>query len=300
MASTEGMAKDITINTDGNWAGNERKDLILEPATTIQGYVYDENGDHIPNAKMELFDENDSLILIIYTDETGFYQFVLDDDEEYLVMGSKYNKIGDKYIFTSENYTSDSISNITIFNPSAFIEGIVYDENGRPVQGAIVRLFDSSNVEIERVTTDKNGAYHFDMSSNHHYRVIATSNGLVEDISIYTGKDWEGNEKKDLHLKTHPTVQGKTIKENNESIEDVKVKLFDNNGQLLLTIFSNESGYYQLPLLSDSTNLLKGDKGVLSGETSVINDTNYNTNSITNNSTNNNTSNDTMYIIYDR
>ena len=86
------------------------------------------------------------IILVIYSDETGYYQFVLDEDEEYLVMGSKYNKIGDKYIFTSENYISDSISNITIFNPSAFIEGIVYDENGKPVQGAIVRLFDSSNV----------------------------------------------------------------------------------------------------------------------------------------------------------
>ena len=133
---------------------------------------------------------------------------------KYLVMGSKYNKIGDKYIHTSNNYNSDSISDITIYNPSAFIEGRVLDENGDSIQGAIVRLLDSSNVEIERVTSDENGYYHFDMSSNHHYRVIATTDGMVEDISIDTGKDWEGNEKKDLYLKPHPTGQGTTVDEN--------------------------------------------------------------------------------------
>ena len=277
MASSEGLAKEIIINTDETWSGNERKDLILEPATTVQGYVYDENGDPVANAKMELFNEHDSLILTIYADETGFYQFVLDEDEDYLVMGSKYNKIGDKYISTSSDYIPDSISNITIFNPTAFIEGIVYDENGDSVQGAIVRLFDSSNVEIERVTSDENGYYHFDMSSNHHYRVIATTDGMVDDITIDTGKDWEGNEKKDLHLKPHPTGQGKTITENEEAVSDVNISLFDENGNRLLTIFSNETGYYQLPLLADSANLLKGNKGSLEGETTIVNDTNYNT-----------------------
>ncbi len=280
LASTEGMAKEAIINTDESWAGNERKDLILEPATTVQGYVYDENGDPVPNAKMELFNENDSLILIIYADENGYYQFVLDEEEEYLVMGSKYNKIGDKNITTSADYTSDSISNITIFNPSAFIEGIVYDDNGKPIQGTIVRLFDSSNVEIERVTSDENGYYHFDMNSNHHYRVIATSDGMVDDILIDTGNDWEGNEKTDLNLKSHPTAQGKTISESKKSITDARVKLHDENGNLLLTIFSNDSGFYQLPLLSDSSNLLKATKGSLNGEISILNDSNYNTTSV--------------------
>ena len=277
MASTEGLAKEIVINTGDGWKGNERKDLFLEPATTAQGFVYDEDGNPVPNAKMELFNEKDSLILVIYADENGFYQFVLDDDEEYLVMGSKYNKIGDKYIHTSNNYNSDSISDITIYNPTAFIEGRVLDENGDSIQGAIVRLLDSSNVEIERVTSDENGYYHFDMSSNHHYRVIATTDGMVEDISIDTGKDWEGNEKKDLYLKPHPTGQGTTVDENGNPISDANISLYDNDGNRLLTIFSNESGFYQLPLLTDSINILKGNKLTLNGEITIVNDSNYNT-----------------------
>ncbi len=277
MASIDGFAADLKIVTNEDWAGNERQDLLLEPATTVQGYVYDEDGNPVPNAKMELFDEHDNLVLVIYADNTGYYQFVVEDEEEYLVMGSKFNKTGDKAISTGDNYLNDSVSNITIFNPSAFAEGVVYDENGNPVEGAIVRLFDSSNVEISRVTTGEDGTYHFDMSSNHNYRIIATNDGLVEDISIDTGKGWEGNEKKDLHLKSHPTAQGSTLDNKGNNVGDAKVELFDNNDNLLLTIFSNELGYYQLPLLSADTNTLEGQKNNLSGTTKLVNDTNYNT-----------------------
>ena len=36
------------------------------------------------------------------------------------------------------------------------------------------------------------------MNNHHSYRVIATKEGLVDDIYIKTGDEWEGNEKKDL------------------------------------------------------------------------------------------------------
>ena len=276
-ASVVGFAADKQIITNDNWSGNERQDLTLIPSITIQGYVSDEENENVPSAKMELFNNDDSLLITIFSDTTGYYQFVADKNINYLIIGSKENKTGSLSIFTDNNYLTDSISNLTIFNPNAFVEGVVYGKDSLPMKGAIVRLFDSSNVEIARILSALDGSYHFDMTSNKNYRIIATRKGMAEDISFYTGKDWEGNEKRDLYLIDFPTVQGKTINEGQVHLADTKIELYNNEGERLITIFSNDTGYYQLPLLSDSLNLLNANNASLNGSINVYNDSNYNT-----------------------
>ena len=276
-ASIVGYAAEKTIETNEDWAGNERQDLNLVPAITIQGYVSDEDGQTVPSAKMELFNNDDSLLITIKTDTNGYYQFIAEKNKNHLIIGSKGNKTGNLSILTNDNYATDSISNMTIFNPNAFVEGIVYSKDSLPVIGAIVRLFDSSNVEIARTHSDENGFYHFDMSSNKNYRIIATTEGMIDDESIFTGKDWEGNEKRDLYLYSHPTAQGKTIANNAVFISDAKIELYSYEGTRLLTIFSNDTGYYQIALLADSLNRLNGSSGSLKGEISLVADSNYNT-----------------------
>ena len=276
-ASIVGFAAEKQIETNNDWRGNERQDLTLIPAITIQGYVSDENNENVPSAKMELFNNDDSLMIRIYSDTVGYYQFVAEKNINYLIIGSKENKTGSLSISTNNNYLTDSISNITIFNPNAFVEGIVYGKDSLPIKGATVRLFDSTNVEIARISSKEDGSYHFDMTSNKNYRIIATRKGMAEDISFYTGKDWEGNEKRDLYLIDFPTVQGKTINEGQVHLADTKIELYNNEGERLITIFSNDTGYYQLPLLSDSLNLLNANNASLNGRITVYNDSNYNT-----------------------
>lgn len=277
QASIIGYAAEKNIETDSNWLGNERQDLNLVPAITIQGYVEDQDGETVPSAKMELFNSEDSLLITIKTDTNGYYQFVANKNKQYLIIGSKGNKSGDLSIHTNDNYSTDSISNMTIFNPNAFVEGIVYGKDSLPIANAIVRLFDSSNVEIARTNSDSNGFYHFDMSSNKKYRIIATTAGMIDDENINTSKDWEGNEKRDLYLYNHPTAQGNTISNNAVFVSDAKIELYAESGERLLTIFSNDTGFYQMALLSDSLNQLKGSSGSLKGEIALINDSSYNT-----------------------
>jgi outer membrane protein OmpA-like peptidoglycan-associated protein/tetratricopeptide (TPR) repeat protein len=278
-ASIVGFSAEKQIETNDEWKGNERQDLTLVPAITIQGYVSDENMKNIPSAKMELFNNDDSLLITIFSDTNGYYQFVAEKNITYLIIGSKEKKTGSLSISTNNNYLTDSISNLTIFNPNAFVEGVVYGKDSLPIKGAIVRLFDSSNVEIARILSAEDGSYHFDMTSNKNYRIIATIEGMTEDISLYTGKDWEGNEKRDLYLIDFPTAQGKTINKGQVHIADAKIELFNKDGDRLITIFSNDTGYYQLPLMSDSLNILQAKNGSLEGDISVIKDSNYNTHS---------------------
>ena len=276
-ASIVGYAAEKTIETNGDWPGNERQDLNLIPAITIQGYVSDENGFKVPSAKMELFNNDDSLLITIKADTNGYYQFVADKNKNHLIIASKGNKTGNLSILTNDDYATDSLCNLTIFNPNAFVEGIVYGKDSNTVANAIVRLFDSSNVEIARTISDENGFYHFDMSSNKNYRVIATRSGEIDDESIFTGKDWEGNEKRDLYLYTHPTAQGKTITNGDVFISDAKIELYSKQGDRLLTIFSNDTGYYQIALLDDLLNNLKGSSGSLSGEITILIDSTFDT-----------------------
>lgn len=279
-ASIVGFAAEKEIETNSEWTGKERQDLTLIPAITIQGYVSDENNENVPSAKMELFNNNDSLLITILSDTTGYYQFVADQNTSYLIIGSKGNKSGNLSINTNDNYSTDSLSNISIFNPNAFIDGIVFGKDSLPIKGAIVRLFDSLNVEIARIISGQDGKYHFDMTSNRNYRIIATIEAMAEDISFYTGKEWEGNEKRDLYLIDFPTAQGKTKNTKEVSLSDTKIELYNNDGNRLLTIFSNDTGYYQIALLSDSLNVLKATNGGLKGENIISNDSNYNSYSV--------------------
>ena len=279
IATINGYAAELSIETNEDWKGNEDQNLILLPTTTIQGTVTDENGNPISDSKLELYDIDDNLILTIYSDENGKYQFKLEDNEKYLILAFKDDKEGDVSIYTSEDYSSDTTNNIVLRKVNTFVEGRVLDENGNPVSGAIVRLLDSANTEIERITTDEDGTYYFAMNNTHNYRVIATKEGLVDDLIIKTGQAWNENEKKDLVLIPHLTAQGITLDENGNVVGDVKIDLFDKDDNRVLTIFSNEEGYYQLPLTLDSLNKLYGRKDKSKGNIEIFADSLYDTHS---------------------
>lgn len=282
-ATKTGLHGQTELKADDSLFRHERHDIFLQPAITIQGFTIDENDKTVASATVDVFNEKDSLILKIKTDQNGFFQFKADENKKYLITAQKDKKIGSKKIETSESYKTDSTIHIKLFNSSAIIKGIVIDTNGTPSNNAVVRLLDSNNIEIERLKTNENGKYYFSMSIYRHYRIIATNYGMVEDTSFYTGKEWGEEQIKNLYLKNHPTVQGYTYSiDSTTIIDEVKIDVIKGIDANYLSIFSDQNGFYQIPLLNDSIIIMEAQKKRKSGNKTIIIDSNYITSSMNN------------------
>jgi outer membrane protein OmpA-like peptidoglycan-associated protein/tetratricopeptide (TPR) repeat protein len=282
-ATKTGLFGHTEVKADENLFRHERHDIFLNPAITIQGFTIDENDEAIASTTIDVFNEKDSLILKIKTDHNGFFQFQSDENIKHLIVATKNRKVGTKKIETGESYQTDSIIHIKLFNTGASIKGIVIDPNGTPSKNAIVRLLDSNNVEIERLTTSKSGEYYFSMSIYRHYRIVATNYGMVEDTSFYTGKEWGELQTKNLYLKSHPTVQGYTYYiDSTKTEQEVKIDIIKGIDANYISIFSDQNGFYQIPLFNDSIVIMEANKKRKSGNKTIIIDTNYITSSLNN------------------
>ncbi len=282
-ATKTGLYGQTKVKADENLFRHERHDIFLDPATTIQGFTIDENDEGVLAATIDVFNEKDSLILTIKTDVNGFFQFKSVENKKYLIVAKKEKKVGTIKIKTSESYKTDSLVYIKLFNTGANIKGIVIDTNGIPSNNAVVRLLDSNNIEIERLTTSSNGEYYFSMSIYRHYRIIATNYGMVEDTNFYTGKEWGEEQTKNLYLKNHPTVQGYTYYIDSSTIVDeVKIDVIKGFDSKYISVFSDQNGFYQIPLFNDSIVIMEANKKRKSGNTTLFIDSNYVTSSLNN------------------
>ena len=280
-ATKTGLYGFTNLKADENLFRHERHDIFLNPATTIQGFTIDEDDQFVAGTTIDVFNSKDSLILKIKTDENGFFQFQADENKNYLIVAEKNKKIGTRKIETTENYKTDSIIHIKLFNTGANIKGIVIDTNGIPSNNAIVRLLDSNNIEIERLTTSESGKYFFSMSIYRNYRIVATNYGMVEDTIFFTGKDWGKEQTKNIYLKPHPTIQGYTYYLDSSTIVDeAKIDITKGIDANYISIFSDHNGFYQAPLFNDSIVIMEAYKKRKSGNTTIIIDSNYVTSSL--------------------
>ena len=94
VATKVGYAGFITVSADETLFRNERRDIFLDTAITIQGYVIDEKKKKVNNAKIEFFDKKDNLIHTVYSREDGYFQIATEEDEEYYIMATKKEKVG--------------------------------------------------------------------------------------------------------------------------------------------------------------------------------------------------------------
>ena len=255
------MAGCIEVIADHELFRNEKKDIFLDSATTIQGYVIDENKEQVKAAKVEFFNEKDEVVTTLFTRDDGFFQIDAGDVKEYFIIDEKNKKVGSAKLKITSEYKTDSMMKIMIINNTAIINGIVYDTNGLPSKNAVVRLLDSNNIEIERITTKSDGYYELSMTAMNNYRIIATNYGMAKDTMFYVNEHWGSVQKKDLYLEGHITVQGYTyFKDTTKSIDEVSVAVESGFDSKYLTVFSDKNGFFQFPLFNDSLLYMDGNK----------------------------------------
>ena len=277
-ATKMGMSGCIQVDADYQLFRNEKKDIYLDTATTIQGYVVDENNDKVGGTKIEFSNNKDELLTTVFSRDDGFFQIDTKDVKDFFILAQKDKKVGSLKLKISPNYKTDSIVKIKIINNTAIINGIVYDTNRLPSENAVVRLLDSNNIEVERITTKKDGYYELSMTALNNYRLIATNYGMAKDTLLIVDEHWGSVKKKDLYLKNHITVQGHTyFKDTSRIVDEVAVAVESGFDSKYLTVYSDKNGFFQFPLYNDSLLYMDGTKKKLRGTTTVNIDSNFNT-----------------------
>ena len=287
-ATRTGLSGCISVNADDELFRNEKRDIFLDSITaiqdyaqvekkrkafnskTLQGYIIDEDESKVSKAKIEFFDQKDSLVAKIYSRDDGFFRLAVDHGDNYYIMATKEKKAGVAKVKITENYQTDSITNIRIYNNRAIIYGIVYDTNGLPSNSAVVRLLDSNDVEVERITTKEDGQYQLSMTTFRHYRIIVTNYEMTKDTSFYVNSDWGAEKRKDFYLLKNPTVQGYTyFKDSVKILDDVMVSVESGYDSKYISIYSDKNGFFQFPLFNDSLLYMDGIKRKMKGTTTV-------------------------------
>jgi uncharacterized membrane protein len=127
------------------------------------------------------------------------------------------------------------------------IKGIVTDQDNNPVDGATVTLLDGNDNVVKTTNTNSTGGYEFTNVGADDYRVRASREGYAPDeksVTLAVG----GTKTVDLQIKLGK-ISGKiTDEKTDKPIEGAKVRIFDENGDWVDTITTDENGRFSIHL----------------------------------------------------
>lgn len=254
VATIPGYGDKEQVSIDENWDNYNQIDMTLEPMLTAQGIVKNEDGSPAANVDIELRDESGNIIYKGKTDENGYYQFPLDENLTYTAFASDGTLSGEETFTTDENYDPLNDTDI-VLTSGTFVEGIVLDEDGNPVAGAEVKLYDDAGTLISSTVTDENGEYHFDLKNDENYQIVATTEGFEAVENIYTGDNYNSDDRLDLNLEP-VGVESFALVEDNESkegIAGVRVTLVDNETGKKFVTTTDENGEFTVKIRPDKS-----------------------------------------------
>lgn len=267
-----GDKEPVTIN--GDWDDNNRIDMTLEPMLTAQGLVKNEDGSPASNVDIELQDDLGNIIYKGKTDENGYYQFPLEENESYSAFATDGTLAGKKTFITDDNYDPLRDTDI-ILGPIHTVNGLVVDENGNPVSNALVKIYDENGNEVAQVRTDENGKYSIPIYEEGNYQIVATIPGYGDIEQVTIDDNWDDSQELVMKLEPMMTAQGVVKNEDGSTAGNVLIELKDDKGNVIYKGKTDENGYYQFPLDDNKTYTAYAEDGVKSGQETFTTDQNY-------------------------
>lgn len=245
VATIPGYGDIQQLVIDENWDDDQKIIMTLKPMLTAQGLVRNEDGSPAGNVYIELRDENGNVIYSGRTDENGYYQFPLEENKTYIAHAEDGLLSGEETFTTDSDYNPLTDTDI-VLTSGTFVEGIVLSEDGNTVEGAEVKLFDNEGNLISTTMTDENGEYHFDLNNDENYQIVATTDGYEAVENIYTGDNYNSDDKLTLNLEPVGTESFALVEDNEskEGIAGVKVTLVDEKtGKKYVTTTDSEGKF---------------------------------------------------------
>lgn len=263
IATIPGYGDKELVTIDENWDNNAILEMTLEPTNTAQGIVRNEDGSIAAGVKVELKDEEGNVLFSGLTDEDGYYQFPLfEENQTYIATATDGVKTGSETFTTDENYDSLANKDIALASSGTFVEGIVLDKDGAPVEGVEVKIFEAGGDLIAITQTDEKGNYHFDLEKDKDYQVLAVTDGYEALENIYTGDNYDSNNKLNLQLEPVGKESFALVEDNGskEGIENVLVTLVDNETGNKITTKTDSKGEFTISIKPDHSYTINLDK----------------------------------------
>ncbi len=173
----------------------DTKDIVLEAGGVVQGHVMDENG-HFPIAKAQVFltvpNLNHQMLptpgrergIVAETDAVGFFRFNNAPRDGIVTLGAE----APDYAFTEKanlQLKQDTANDFTLeLVRGEPIAGVVVDQSGRPIIGAVlVATAQSAKLpQTATATSDSNGRFTLPMMRPGPYQIVAQANNF-EDLT---------------------------------------------------------------------------------------------------------------------
>ncbi|MEI2325688.1 carboxypeptidase regulatory-like domain-containing protein [Priestia megaterium] len=256
-------AGSFTVTANAQNFGNDSKAIILNAGQTtnttlmltsnpgrVSGFIVNRiNGEQLPAASIQIFDQTGAAVVSVVSDPTG----------EFLVSSlapGQYTAIA-----TSQGFTSGIISftiiadtqSIASFalepNPSSITGQVIDIATGQPIVGAdvIVRQFTSTGPIISTTQTDSNGSYILSNLPQGSFTVIVIDpdySSQSSSVTLTPGARSNLN----FNLQQLPSsIQGNIINQDtSEPLINTLVQLIDNNGILITQAQTDINGFYQI------------------------------------------------------
>jgi len=246
--------------------------IFIQDIGYISGTVKDENSNNISNAEIVVYNSSGTTSTT-YTDLNGNYLIYIKTGG-YEIFARKTGYI-DSLHKTGSVSTSDTISNpkvefLTISSSAKTIAGFVYDINGYSLNGALVKVFDSSDpnhITLTSATTNGSGYYtlnipatvtNFDIvASKYGYTSQAKTNqtSLTQNFNLNINYgtlqiDISTSDSGNVNAIVSANGNTKTTGNNPSPLLDFTMPLFAG----VYTITITQSGYYDLQLTNININ----------------------------------------------
>ncbi|MED4278752.1 carboxypeptidase regulatory-like domain-containing protein, partial [Priestia megaterium] len=256
-------AGSFTITANAQTFGTDSKAIILNAEQTtnttltltpspgsVSGFVVNRtNGEELPAASIQIFDQTEAAVVSVVSDPQG----------QFLVAGlapGRYTAIATVQGFTSGiiSFTiiadTQSIASFALEpNPSSIEGNVTNVATGQPIAGAdvIVRQFTSNGPIISSTQTDSNGSYALSNLPQGTFNVIVIDPDFGSQSSSVTLNPGETIALNFALEQLPSTVQGTVISQDtSELLINTLVLLIDNKGILITQTQPDINGFYQI------------------------------------------------------
>ncbi|MBN9654118.1 carboxypeptidase regulatory-like domain-containing protein [Halobacillus sp. GSS1] len=261
VASFEGYANGETgVTVTSNQTSISTILLAPNPAT-ITGNVSSSLGGGIPNASVQVLDQNETVLGTTVTDDFGNYALSnLPPGNHQVIVSAPGFATLIAGIILEPGQVLENNDFVLTPNPGRITGQVTDSTSGQPVVGAVnvVRTVAGVPVIVASAVTDVDGNYVIEGLARGSYSISSTAVGY----GITTvGAIVESGQTTMVDISLSPevgTLSGVVTDENGMPIlnSQIEIKVFDQAGNLILTVFADSEGEFIIPELSPGSYLL--------------------------------------------
>lgn len=259
------LSKDTTKDTT-----TKKEDITLYRRGVIHGYVYYDNSlNPAPNVKVHIYEtQTQQPVALGFTNVSGY--FIVDNID--------MNKI---YSIVVEDYESQKKEDITpvnlpdttnsltiIIESREEVVGMVQDEEGNPLEGAIVTLKNAQGQSVNSTSTGSFGSFLFRVSPGEYY-IEVTLPGYEKYIGkLFIVQQNKVEDRDPITLVSETGILEVYLKDEKGTPIEGFVTIEDVNGEFITSVFT-ENGVASTSLLMGNYNIIGNATNHIQTKTSV-------------------------------